>query len=109
MDPHSQIETAEKFLRGDLSQEERQAFEEARRSNPAQDQLFVEHHLLLDRMEAYAERKRVKANLHDIHYTLQESGDIRPIELEVQGKLMELWTRYRRVVGVAASIAGVNG
>lgn len=108
MDPHSQIETAEKFLRGDLSQEERQAFEEARRSNPAQDQLFVEHHLLLDRMEAYAERKRVKANLHDIHHTLQESGDIRPIEIEVQGKLMELWTRYRRVVGVAASIGGVT-
>lgn len=108
MDQYQHIAATEKFLRGEMSPDECRVFEETRRSNPAQDQLFVEHQLMLDRMVTYAERKRVKANLHDIHQTLQESGDIQPLEQEVQGKLLELWTRYRRVVGVAASIAGVT-
>jgi serine protease Do len=102
------LESAERYLRGEMSPAERDAFESMRQDNPELDQLVVEHHLLIDRMDAYAERKRFKSNLHDIHHTLQETGDIRMLEPEVRGRIAELWNRYRRVVGVAASIAGVT-
>jgi len=108
MEQHNLLEAAERYLRAEMSADERQAFEAMRRTNPELDQFVVEHHLLLDRMDAYADRKRLKASLHDIHHTLQENGDIRALEPEVRGRLADLWTRYRRVIGVAASIAGVT-
>lgn len=108
MDQHILLEAAERYLLGEMSPQEVEAFEVMRRNNPDLDQLVVEHHLLLDRMDNYANRKRFKSNLHDIHHTLQENGEIRMLEPERRGRIVDMWSRYRRVVGVAASIAGVT-
>jgi serine protease Do len=108
MDQVILMEAAERYLRGEMSPLEAEAFEALRRDNPDYDQWVVEHHILLDRMDTYAERKRFKSNLHDIHQTLQENGGLRMLEPETRGRLVELWSRYRRVVGVAASIGGVT-
>jgi len=108
MDQIVLLEAVEKYLRGEMSSGEVRAFDEMRKSNPEIDQFVVEHHYFLEEMDRYGDKKRFKANLYDIHHTLQENGDIRELTPAGQGKLAYLWQRYRKVVAVAASIAGLT-
>ena len=108
MDQILLLEAVEKYLRGEMSQGEARAFEDMRKDNPEVDQFVVEHHLFLEQMDRYGEKKRFKANLYDIHHTLQENGDIKELTPAGKGKLIMLWERYRKVVAVAASIAGIT-
>ena len=108
MDQILLLEAAERFLRGEMSPEETRLFEEMRKNNPEVDQLVVEHQFFLEEMNRYGEIKRLKANLYDTHHTLQENGEIREVTATGKGKIAYLWNRYRRVVAVAASIAGIT-
>lgn len=108
MDQILLLEAAERFLRGEMSPDEQRLFEEMRKSNPEVDQMVVEHQFFLEEMNRYGEIKRLKANLYDTHHTLQENGEIREVTATGKGKIAYLWNRYRRVVAVAASIAGIT-
>lgn len=108
MDQLLLLESVERYLRNEMNAEEKKHFEELRKSNPELDQLVVEHHFFLEEMDRYGEIKRFKANLYDTHHTLKEKGDIKDIDPARQGKLVTLWTKYRRVIAVAASIAGIT-
>lgn len=108
MDQILLLEAAERYLRGEMSEAERLAFEDMRKNNPEVDQMVVEHHFFLDEMDRYGDVKRFKANLYDTHHTLQESGDIKELSPHGTGKIAYLWNRYRRTIAVAASIAGLT-
>jgi S1-C subfamily serine protease len=108
MDQILLLESAERYLRGEMSAEEKRLFEEMRKNNPELDQMVVEHHFFLEEMDRYGEIKRFKANLYDTHHTLQENGEIKEVSATGKGKIAYLWNRYRRVVAVAASIAGIT-
>jgi serine protease Do len=108
MDQILLLEAVERYLRNEMNAEERLHFEDLRKSNPELDQMVVEHHFFLDEMDRYGEIKRLKANLYDTHHTLQENGEIKDVSPDVKGRLVNLWERYRRVVAVAASIAGIT-
>lgn len=108
MDQVKLLETVERYLRNEMNPVERQEFEDLRKSDPELDQMVVEHHFFLDEMDRYGDMKRFKANLYDTHHTLEEKGEIRDLSPNGKGKLIYLWNRYRRVVAVAASIAGVT-
>jgi len=108
MDQILLLEAVERYLRGEMNDEEKRVFEDMRKSNPELDQMVVEHHFFLEEMDRYGEIKRFKANLYDTHHTLQEIGDIKELNPAGQGKIAYLWNRYRRVVAVAASIAGIT-
>jgi serine protease Do len=108
MDQILLLEAVERYLRGEMNDEEKRVFEDMRKSNPELDQMVVEHHFFLEEMDRYGEIKRFKANLYDTHHTLQENGDIKDQSPSGQGKIAYLWNRYRRVVAVAASIAGIT-
>ena len=108
MDQILLLESVERYLRNEMNAEERLQFENLRKANPELDQLVVEHHFFLDEMDRYGEIKRLKANLYDTHHTLQENGDIKDVTPDVKGRLVNLWERYRRVIAVAASIAGIT-
>lgn len=99
------LEAVERYLRNEMSSEERQQFEQLRGSNPEIDQLVVEHSLFLEQISSFGERKSFKNQLHEVHNQLLEKGEIR--EHQPKGKLVELWKRYKRVTAVAASIAGI--
>ncbi|MEN9745013.1 MAG: hypothetical protein RL640_851 [Bacteroidota bacterium] len=101
-------ELVEKYLKGALNQEEKALFEELRKSNPEVDQSVVEYHFFLEEMERYGQVRRFKSNLYDTHHTLQENGDIKDVQLKTRAKIINLWSKYRRVVAVAASIAGIT-
>lgn len=108
MDQILLLEAVERYLRGEMNDEEKRVFEDMRKSNPELDQMVVEHHFFLEEMDRYGEIKRFKANLYDTHHTLKENGDIKDQNPAGQGKIAYLWNRYRRVVAVAASIAGIT-
>lgn len=99
------IDTIERYIRGEMLPEERVFFEHLRKDNPAVDQMVVEHTIFLNQLDKYGERKNLKDSLHDIHNQLFDEGAIRE---EPNGRIIKLWNKYKRVLAVAASIAGVT-
>jgi len=108
MEPLNMLEQIERYHRNEMSPDELVQFEAERKKNPELDQMTVEHHFFIAQLESYSDRKRFKANLHDIHHTLQENGEIRSVQPNTRANIVAIWKRYRRVVAFAASVAGVT-
>ena len=108
MDQIALLDAAERYLRGEMNPQEISIFEELRKTNPEIDQFVVEHHLFIEEIERYGDLKRFKANMYDVHHSLKETGDIGDIKPVEKGKLIQMWDRYRKVIAVAASIAGIT-
>jgi S1-C subfamily serine protease len=99
------LDAVERYIRGEMLPEEKVFFEHIRSTNPDVDQLVVEHTLFLDRFSQYGEIAGLKAQLHDVHLQLARDGQI---EESSPAKVVTLWNKYKRVIGVAASIAGLT-
>lgn len=99
------LDTVERYIRGEMLPEERVFFEQLRKNNAAVDQLVVEHTIFLNQMNKYGERKNLKTTLNELHNDLYETGEIRE---HGEARVVRLWRKYKRVVVVAASIAGVT-
>ena len=99
------LDAVERYINGDMLPEERLFFEHVRKTNPDVDQLVVEHTLFLDQFARYGEIHRLKTQLEDVHEALSQSGQI---EQPRPAKVTVLWKKYKRVIGVAASIAGIT-
>lgn len=100
------LESVERYVRGEMSQEERVKLETLRRSNPEVDQMVVEQTMFLAQLNQFSDLKNFKSELHELHNHLTATGDIsiptpRPV-------VVELWRKYKRVMAVAATIAGVT-
>jgi len=108
MDQILLLDATERYLRGEMNDQEKAAFEELRQSNPEVDQFVVEHHFFIDELARYATVKRFKSNLYDVHHSLRETGEISDIKPIERGKIIQFWEKYRRTIAVAASIAGVT-
>jgi len=99
------LESIERYIRGEMLPEERKFFDELRKSNPGIDQMVVEHTVFLHLMEKFGDRKNVKTTLQDVHNELFESGQIKQSS---ETSVIRLWLKYRKVIAVAASIAGIT-
>ena len=99
------IDAVERYIRGEMLPEEKAFFEHVRRSNPDVDQLVVEHTLFLNQFAQYGEIHRLKTQMNEVHRQLAENGQIQE---ERPAVVVTLWKKYKRVVFVAASIAGVT-
>jgi serine protease Do len=99
------LDAVERYINGDMLPEERLFFEHVRKTNPDVDQLVVEHTLFLNQFARYGEIHRLKTQLEDVHEALSQSGQI---EQPRPAKVTVLWKKYKRVVYVAASIAGIT-
>jgi S1-C subfamily serine protease len=108
MDQILLLDAAERYLRGEMNDQERANFEELRKTNPEVDQFVVEHHLFVEELSRYATVKRFKANLYDVHHTMKETGEISEYQPAEKGRIVQFWERYRRTIAVAASIAGIT-
>lgn len=100
------LDAIERYLRGDMSSEEKAAFEQLRKSDAEVDERVVEHTMFLQQINIFSEYKSVKSTLHDVHNQLLSNGDIS--EEAPKATVRELWKRYKRIVVVAASIAGIT-
>ena len=108
MDQSQIAEVVERYLKGEMDAQEKLAFEEARKNSPELDQSVVEYHFFFEEMNRYGELRRFKSNLYDSHHTLQENGEIKELQLSAGTRIINMWNKYRRVVAVAASIAGIT-
>src|SRR5882762_446496 len=99
------LDAIERYIRGEMLPEERVFFEQLRKSNPSVDQMVVEHTIFLHQMSQYGEIKDLKAHLSNIHADLSEKGEL---AVSQPAKVVTLWKKYKRVVWVAASIAGLT-
>ena len=99
------LDAVERYIRGEMSPEEKALFEHLRNTNPDVDQLVVEHSLFLDNLTQYGVTRQFKNQLKDIHNQLvREDG----IEEQRPAIVVTLWKKYKRTVFVAASIAGIT-
>ncbi|HQW84042.1 MAG TPA: trypsin-like peptidase domain-containing protein [Ferruginibacter sp.] len=107
MDELLLIETVERYLKGEMTQKEKEFFEEIRKNNPAVDQMVVEHTFLFHELEKQANIKAFKHSLYEVENKLAEEGIINKSQLKGKAKVVFLWKKYKRNIAVAASIAGL--
>ncbi len=101
------LETIERYLSGEMSSEEMIQFELTRKNTSEIDQMVVEHKLFLHQMEAYAQRKNVQQTAQQTFNHLLAEGEWSPIELELpKYKVIQLWTKYKKTIAIAASFGG---
>jgi S1-C subfamily serine protease len=102
------LDAVERYIRGEMTPDERLYFEQLRKTNPEVDQLVVEHTLFLQQMNRFGEWKKFKQALHDTHTDLAQQGKINSDKLKGNAKVVYLWKKYKRVTAIAASIAGIT-
>jgi S1-C subfamily serine protease len=103
------LEAIERYLSGVMTPGEKAEFELLRKNTPEVDQMVVEHKLFLHQMDHYADHRSLKQTLHEAHSRLLDKGDINEGgEVSAKGKIVQLWQKYRRVTGIAASIACIT-
>ena len=103
------LDTIERYLNGTMLPEEKKYFQQLRKNTPEIDQMVVEHRLFLQQMDVYADQKNFHHLLSEVHTNLIENGAIHEgNEDTAKGKILQLWTKYKRVTAIAASIAGIT-
>ncbi len=107
MDNDLLLDAIERYRNGDMSSEEKTFFEELRKNNPDIDQVAAEHNFFLGELEKMSEIKAYKYNLNEVEGQLINEGIISHKGLKGKAKIGFLWSRYRRTIAVAASIAGL--
>ncbi len=105
MDDILLLEAVERYLKEEMSANEKAAFEELRSNNPEVDQLVVEHTYFLNGLATYGTTKAFRHHLNEVEAQLMEEGLIGEAKLNGRAKIVSLWKRYQRSIAVAASIA----
>lgn len=100
------LEAVERYLRGEMSPEETAWFEQLRKNQPEIDQLVVEQSMFFNKLGQFSDWKNYKGQLQDVHNELVGKGAIK--EAAPKAVVIELWKKYKRVMAVAASIAGIT-
>ena len=100
------IDAVERFVKGEMSPEEKTYFEEIRKNNPELDQAVVEQIFFLNELDTYSATRNFKHNMQETEAKLIQEGFITK-SLTGKAKVIYLWKRYKRTVAVAASIAGI--
>jgi len=107
MDDTLLLDAVERYRRGEMSPQEITFFEELRKNNPDIDQLAAEHTFFLAELEKMSDVKAYKHNLDEVETRLTNEGFITRREAKGKAKVIYLWNKYRRVIAVAACIAGI--
>ena len=104
------LNSIERYLEGKMLPDEKAFFEDLRRSQPQIDQMVVEHRLFLHHINAFGERNEFKSSLENVHAKLSDTGEIKNSDQPsgFTGKVVQLWSRYKKVAAIAASIAGIT-
>ena len=108
MDDVKILDSVERYIRGEMTPDERLYFEQLRKTSQEVDQLVVEHTLFLQQMNRFGEWKKFKQALHDTHINLAGQRKINSSKLTGKAKVVYLWNKYKRVTAIAASIAGIT-
>src|SRR5678815_703219 len=108
MDDIKILDAVERYIRGEMTPDERLHFEQLRKTNAEVDQLVVEHTLFLQQMNRFSEWKNFRLGLQEVHTELAEQGQINSDQPRGRARVVYLWRKYKRVTAIAASIAGIT-
>src|SRR5690349_5615529 len=100
------MDAVERYLRQEMSAEERASFEQLRKTDPEVDQMVVEHSMFLQQLDTFGEFNQYKNTLNEVHHELVQQGAI--TEQAPRAAVRQLWKKYKMVMAVAASIAGIT-
>lgn len=106
MDDLMMIEAVERYLAGEMLPEEKAYFEQLRQSDPAIDQLVVEHAFFMQGLTRFENIRSFKHQLQEVETNLAAEGLLNVPVLTGKAKVIQLWNKYKRNMAVAASIAG---
>jgi serine protease Do len=106
MQDNTLLDAVERYLRGEMTPEEKSSFEHLRNTNSDVERLVVEHSAFVEQFVRHGETTRIKTRLNEVHDQLVREGKIE--ELRPTAIVVALWKKYKRIVFVAASIAGVT-
>lgn len=101
------MDAVERFIKGEMSKEEEIYFSDLRKKNPELDQTVVEQIFFLNELEKFADSKLFRQELADAENNLTREGLVSRSAYSHKSKVVFLWQRYRKMVAVAASIAGI--
>ncbi len=107
MDDILLIDAAERYVKGEMTAEEKSYFEELRKNNPELDQSVVEHIFFFNELNKYTDTRNFKHNLNETVAKLTNEGFISKAPLTGRAKIVYMWNRSKRTIAVAASIAGI--
>lgn len=100
------LNAVERYLRNEMNPEEKAWFEELRNTNAEVDQMVVDHSFFLNQLDKFGDLKHYKSTLQEVHNELLEAGTIE--DKPSKAVVRQLWPRYKKVMGLAAAIAGVT-
>lgn len=107
MEENILLDAVERYLNGEMNDQEKLFFEELRKNNPDIDQAAAEHTFFLGEIERMREIKSFRHNLNEVENKLINEGIISKGKEKTATKIVYLWNRYRRTIAVAAAIAGI--
>ena len=107
MDDILVLQAVERYLKEEMTAEEKAFFEDLRKSNPEIDQLVVEQSFLMNELDKYGNTRNFKHAMHEVQGTLTEEGLLNKSALKGRAKIAYIWKRYKRIAAVAASIASI--
>jgi len=107
MDEILLLEAVERYTPGEMSAQEKAFFEDLRKNNAEIDQLVVEHSFMYQELQRHAQLKAFRHSLNEVEQQLVEEGVISKPVLTGKARIVHLWTKYKRNIAVAASIAGL--
>lgn len=105
MEQYQLIAELERYLRGEMSDEEKSIFENSRQENPILDQFFVESSYFLNELNQFGNQQQLKKSIRETVEQLKSQGFIKNTPLTTQGKVIYLWNQYKKTIAIAASIA----
>lgn len=107
MDDIQLLEAIENYLAGNMSASEVAQFEAIRKNTPEIDQMVVEHSMLLHAMGNCGRRKHFSKLSEQTFNALLEAGEWTPLDQKsTKYKVFQLWTKYKKVTAIAASVGG---
>jgi serine protease Do len=106
MDKLQLLDAVERYLKGEMTRGELISFEQLRKTDPEVDQLVVEHSAFLNQLDRLADHKNFRTSLNEIHNDLTGRRIIK--EAAPKAVVAQFWKKHKRVMAVAASIAGIT-
>ena len=101
------VDAVERFADGSMSEQERIYFVDLRKNNPELDQAVVEHLFFLNELNNFRDTRNFKHCLTEVEQKLADEGFVFRKPFSGRAKVVQLWSKYKRTVAVAASIACV--
>jgi len=92
----------ERYLEGEMSEQEKTAFDELRRTNPLINKQVEEHQLFLQHLDNYRQRQHLQAKLDKIHQQL-DMPTLRKQAQESNQTAKRLLIRRRTITNLAAA------